>query len=265
MANQRLSDLPQLAALQTGDLIYVVRGGVDYALLADSLVASLTPDYAGIHYSGSGIVTIDLQNLYHLVDGFALDGIDAVSQADSANQRIIMGAARAYGALFSVSAESSGVVREFEFEAFQISGTGVAITGITQANPAVVTAPGHGRSNGDRVKLSTPANPVVGMTEVNDKLFDVAGVAGDTFQLEDDAGAGIDSTGYGAWVSGGEVQEASGIAEIDQDFPNGTIGGGSSSFPTMGVVNDAVELYAKNKDAATNITIENCHLWMFGV
>ena len=44
------------------------------------------------------------------------------------------------------------------------------ITGITQANPAVVTATSHGYSNGDEVLISG----VSGMTEVNGKRFLVA-------------------------------------------------------------------------------------------
>ena len=44
------------------------------------------------------------------------------------------------------------------------------ISAITKANPAVVTATGHGYSNGDEVVISG----VVGMTEVNSKRFLVA-------------------------------------------------------------------------------------------
>ena len=44
------------------------------------------------------------------------------------------------------------------------------ITAITKANPAVVTATGHGYSNGDEVKIRS----VGGMTEVNEKRFLVA-------------------------------------------------------------------------------------------
>lgn len=69
-----------------------------------------------------------------------------------------------------------------------------AITGITQANPAVVTAAGHGYSNGDEVLITG----VVGMTQVNNRTFVVAGVTANTFQLKD-----VDSTGYTAYSSGG--------------------------------------------------------------
>ena len=53
----------------------------------------------------------------------------------------------------------------------QILETAKNITGITQANPAVVTSSSHGYSNGDEVYITG----VVGMTEVNGKNFKVAG------------------------------------------------------------------------------------------
>jgi hypothetical protein len=71
-----------------------------------------------------------------------------------------------------------------------------AITGITQANPAVVTSASHGLSNGDRVFIAS----VAGMTEVNNKEFTVAGATTNTFQL-----SGIDSSAFTAYTSGGTV------------------------------------------------------------
>ena len=260
--NERVPDLPLLAALQALDLLYVVRGDVDYRLDAAALVASVTPDYAGIHYDGAGTLTIDLVDLYHKIDDFALDGIAAVSTPDFANGRVLFGAARAYGIHFGMSAEVTGATSLFEVEAFRISQTTAAITAITQATPGVVTAPGHGRSNGDRVKI---AGPIVGMTEVVDKIFTVAAVAGDDFALTDAEGVNIATGGYGAWASGGTVALAVGIIEISRDFPNGSLGASAASFPVMGVAGDAVELYAKNEDNANNIAISHCHLWMAGL
>ena len=73
------------------------------------------------------------------------------------------------------------------------------ITGITQANPAVVTSSSHGYSNGDEIKITS----VVGMTEVNNKRFLVAGVTTNTFQLTDKDGDNINSSGYTAYSSAG--------------------------------------------------------------
>ena len=73
------------------------------------------------------------------------------------------------------------------------------ISGITQANPAVVTATSHGYSNGDEVLISG----VSGMTEVNGKRFLVADKTTNTFELQDKDGVDINSTSFTAYASGG--------------------------------------------------------------
>lgn len=78
------------------------------------------------------------------------------------------------------------------------------ITAITKANPGVVTATGHGFSNGDVVII----RGVVGMTEVNRTKYIVSGVVGDTFELTTAAaGADVDTSGYTTYISGGEVRK----------------------------------------------------------
>lgn len=75
-------------------------------------------------------------------------------------------------------------------------GAAVDITSITNANPAVVTAPGHTFVNGDKVRIAD----VSGMTEANNEdettAYTVAGVSGDTFQL-----SGTDSSAWRAYSS----------------------------------------------------------------
>ena len=66
------------------------------------------------------------------------------------------------------------------------------ITGITKASPAVVTSTAHGYSNGDIVFLL-----VDGMFQVDARVFRVAGVTTDTFQLE-----GENSTDFDDFISG---------------------------------------------------------------
>ena len=81
-----------------------------------------------------------------------------------------------------------------------VTDTPLAITAITQANPAVVTVTAHGYSNGDEVFI----DGVFGMTQVNNKRFIVAGVTANTFQLTDQVtGGNVDSSSYGAYSSGG--------------------------------------------------------------
>lgn len=78
---------------------------------------------------------------------------------------------------------------------------GVAITGISQANPCVVTAPAHGMSNGQEVILVD----VLGMQQLYNRFFIIANVTTNTFSLQDQFGNAIDSTAYDAYVSGGVI------------------------------------------------------------
>jgi len=88
----------------------------------------------------------------------------------------------------------------------QITNASQNITGITQANPAVVTVAGHGYSNGDDVWI----NDVVGMTELNGRRFTIANVTTNTFEL-----SGVNSTGYTAYSSGGTAAD---VYEISSPF-----------------------------------------------
>lgn len=87
---------------------------------------------------------------------------------------------------------------------------GGTITGVTKANPAVVTLNAHGFVNGDRIYVTG----VGGMTEINNREFTVAGATTNTFQL-----SGVNSTGYTTFTSGGLakkiVEVATPYAEAD--------------------------------------------------
>jgi hypothetical protein len=76
-----------------------------------------------------------------------------------------------------------------------------AITGISRANPAVVTCSAHGYSNGTRVSICG----VAGMTQINNRVFTVANATTNTFQL-----SGVDSSAYSAYTSGGTVARING-------------------------------------------------------
>jgi hypothetical protein len=73
------------------------------------------------------------------------------------------------------------------------------ITGVTKANPAVVSESTHGRSTGDVIRIKN----VVGMTELNDGVYVIEVVDGGSYKLLD-----VDSTNYGTYVSGGIVDSA---------------------------------------------------------
>lgn len=68
------------------------------------------------------------------------------------------------------------------------------ITGITQANPAVASCASHGFSTTQTVYITD----VSGMTEVNDRVYEIEDVDGDSYKLVD-----MDSTSWTAYTSGG--------------------------------------------------------------
>lgn len=75
-----------------------------------------------------------------------------------------------------------------------------AITGITQASPGVVRSVGHGLKTGDSIGIQG----VKGMTQINDKAYQVVKIDDDRFSLEDLSGADIrTSRGYSTYTSGG--------------------------------------------------------------
>ncbi len=86
--------------------------------------------------------------------------------------------------------------------AYTANGADLTITGITKANPAVVTAT-NTFSNGDIVFIKD----VVGMPEVNDAIYTVAGVTGTTFQL-----SGVNSTAFGTYASGGKATKTKAVS-----------------------------------------------------
>lgn len=79
----------------------------------------------------------------------------------------------------------------------------LVISGITKASPAVVTAVGHGLSNGDKIRITE----VKGMTQVNDRNYIIANVTTDTFELTSINGSDIDSTDFSNYVSDGEARK----------------------------------------------------------
>jgi hypothetical protein len=84
------------------------------------------------------------------------------------------------------------------------------ITNITQANPAVVTtAAAHGFSTGNIVDIAG----VVGMTEVNGNTYRITVLTTTTFELD-----GVNSTGYGAYTSGGTATRATAATTIGSGF-----------------------------------------------
>lgn len=82
----------------------------------------------------------------------------------------------------------------------------LTITGITNANPAVVTYTGTDPSNGQEVYISGITGAIG--TYLNGRNFKIANVNGgaNTFELQYMSGSNVNSTGFGSYTSGGTAQ-----------------------------------------------------------
>ena len=92
-----------------------------------------------------------------------------------------------------------------------------SITGATQANPCVLTVPGHGLTTGRVIQVTS----VVGMTQLNEKLYTVTVLTPDTISLD-----GVNSTGFTAYGSAGSITYGSFYTAKEsvrmRDFTSGT-------------------------------------------
>lgn len=90
----------------------------------------------------------------------------------------------------------------------------VTMTGVTSANPAVVTAPAHGFSNGDPVDITkvvgmaTIANGGTVTSLINNNRYYAAAVATNTLALQDENGNNINSSTWPIYLSGGIIRKA---------------------------------------------------------
>ena len=179
------------------------------------------------------------------------------------------GAERRYGTRFVCEVKDSSAVNRlipFEFSVTQsyvlefgatyirfykdngqIVESDKTVTGITQANPAVVTASSHGYSNGDHVWI----NSVVGMTEVNGRRYTVANKTTNTFEL-----SGVDSSSYTAYSSAGVAQK---VYEISTPYTAAQVFNlqFAQSADTMYIVHPSHEPTKLTRTAHTTWTLTN--------
>ena len=100
------------------------------------------------------------------------------------------------------------VMRVFRSGLQVIDATDKTITGVTQADPGVITSNSHGFSDGDEIYIDS----VAGMTELNGRNYRVANATTDTFTLTNLFGDAIDTTDFTAYTSGGTATEIYNIA-----------------------------------------------------
>jgi hypothetical protein len=120
---------------------------------------------------------------------------------------------------YKVTANSANT---FEESLAALSAATLTITGVTQANPAVVTTSvAHGLEYGDEIYI----DGIVGMTQLNGRRFLVLSApSSTTIQLMSTGRTPINSTGYTAYSSGGTIR----TAFVKVDTHSG--GGGGSGW-----------------------------------
>lgn len=80
-----------------------------------------------------------------------------------------------------------------------------SISGATAASPVVITSASHGLSNGDMIAIYS----VLGMTDLNGLMYEIANVTTNTFSLKDINGTAVDGTDFDAYISGGKFGKLS--------------------------------------------------------
>lgn len=116
---------------------------------------------------------------------------------DSANPVRVINFQASFNVGYAVEI-GNGYMR-FIYHGAPVLETGFNITAATQANPCVVTVPGNDFVPGDWIYISG----VVGMTQLNNRYFEVVSVIGDDVTIAYLNGTDINSTAYTAYGSAG--------------------------------------------------------------
>ena len=125
-----------------------------------------------------------------------------------------------------------------------VSGPPLKITAATKASPVVVTAAGHGFTNGQTVYITG----VTGMTQINNLSFTVANATTNTFAL-----SGINGKNYSTFTAGyaGRVCTTPGCGFYQYVSPSGN----TNIFPYSTCVSERSGTYAYTDDPFTTALV----------
>lgn len=129
------------------------------------------------------------------------------------------------------------------------SGVGSALTvsTATNANPCVMTSTAHGLANGDYVRVTS------GWGRLTDKVFRVANITANTFELE--GSNTTDTTVYPAGTGTGSVKKITGWTQLTQILKTGT-SGGEQQYATYQFLEGDREVKIPTNKSASNMDIE---------
>lgn len=126
-------------------------------------------------------------------------------------------------------------------------GGSIAITSISNANPAVVTSSGHGLTAGDIIIVKS------GWQKINERVFRVANPLAGSFELE-----GLDTTDTNMFPTGssaGSAEEVSAWTQITQVIGIST-SGGEQQFATVSPLESDFEIQIPTMYSAQTLTME---------
>lgn len=122
----------------------------------------------------------------------------------------------------------------------------VTVTAITNASTAVVTAAGHGLSDGDYIELTS------GWLRLTDRVFRVDNVTTNTFELE---GINtVDTNVYPAGTGNGSLRKISTWVQVSQ-ITDSTTSGGDQQFLTVGFLEESDERQIPTTRSPQTITL----------
>jgi hypothetical protein len=147
----------------------------------------------------------------------------------------------------------------------------LTITGISQANPAVVTVTtGHGLRDLDEIEISG----VAGMTELNGLRFEAIYISNTSFSIRYLSGEDVDSTTFTAYSSGGSVYPlfTEVVSSADSDWNNvlqwTPVAGASdynvyasSTFGVMGFIGTTGKARFQDRNISPDTTVTPPHAY----
>ena len=216
----------------------------------------LFPDsnYAGIGVNSNAVATVvEMISAYEMITIFAYDMPEKVSDGAFGSNNITPAENGDYNLHVNVTGSSGVLNQTYVLVLFALSATTYPLTLATNANPCVVTVNGHPFINGDRVKITG----VAGMLEINDRVFTVAAAGANTFALNNDVGANVNSGGWGVYAGPGTAQLA---AEIPVTHSHrklagiGDIGNFNNAGIATLVANEPLELFVMCTTGANDFT-----------
>jgi hypothetical protein len=126
------------------------------------------------------------------------------------------------------------------------------ISAISKTNPVVITSNSHGLSEGTQIKITG----VLGMTDINNRHYLVISTSATAFALTNLEGDTIDGTGYGTYISGGEIREMvtdiSGLSHLAGETVTVQVDGGIPAAQQTFLVNPSGSITLLHKAAVVH-------------